>query len=158
MATLKVEAPAGSQNILGTAVIKAPLAKVFKAYTDPELFKKWWGRGHEVKVYEFNAVTGGTWHIAEVAEDGNEYAFRGTIHEVAENERIIQTNEFLGLPERGVVSLEKAEFVALDDNTTEVRTTVTVQSVEGRDAYVASGMEGGWRQSVEVLGTLVEEV
>jgi uncharacterized protein YndB with AHSA1/START domain len=156
MAHLKVTIPEHSQNILGTVTLKAPLAKVFEAYTQEELFSKWWCRGNPMKVYHFDCKEGGRWHLAEQAEDGNEYEFTGCFHEVAKNERIVQTFEFLGMLERGHVMLEKSEFVAIDHQTTEIRTHSTAMSQEDRDGMVASGMDIGWRQSVEALGKLVE--
>ena len=154
MANLKVTVPENSQNILGTVTISAPLEKVFEAYTQKELFAKWWCRGNLMKIYHFNCQSGGSWHIAEQTEDGKEYVFTGSFHEVATNERIVQTFEFLGMPERGHVMLEKAEFVAIDDSTTEIRTHSTAFSQAERDGMVASGMESGWRQSVEALEKL----
>ena len=101
MATLKVTIPKNSQNVEGVATLKAPIDKVFHAYTNAELFAKWWGRGNPLKIYQFECTDGGQWHVAEHAQDGQDYEFRGTFHEVAPNERIIQTFEFLGMPERG---------------------------------------------------------
>ena len=86
----------------------------------------------------------------------NEYEFTGCFHEVVKNGRIVQTFEFLGMPERGHVMLEKAEFVAIDEYTTEIHTHSTAMSQEDRDGMVASRMESGWRQSVESLGKLLE--
>ncbi|BAZ53945.1 hypothetical protein NIES4103_66290 [Nostoc sp. NIES-4103] len=60
------------------------------------------------------------------------------------------------MPERGHVMLEKTEFVAIDSDTTEIRTHSTAMSQEDRDNMVKSGMESGWRQSVEALGKLLE--
>jgi uncharacterized protein YndB with AHSA1/START domain len=156
MAHLAVTIPENSQNILGIATLNAPLAKVFEAYAQQDLFASWWCRGNPMKVHHFNCEDGGSWHITEQSEDGNEYEFMGCFHEVAHNERIVQTFEFLGMPERGHVMLEKTEFVAIDDHTTEVRTHSTAMSQAERDGMVASGMESGWRQSVEALGRLVE--
>jgi uncharacterized protein YndB with AHSA1/START domain len=156
MAQLKVSVPENSQNILGTVTINAPLEKVFEAYVKADLFAKWWCRGNPMKVHHFDCQSGGSWHIAEQAEDGNEYAFMGCFHEVATHQRIVQTFEFLEMPERGHVMLEKAEFVAIDPQTTEIQTHSTAMSQEDRDGMVASGMESGWRQSVEALGKLLE--
>lgn len=156
MASLKVTVPENSQNIEGIVTIAAPLEKVFEAYTDADLLAQWWGRGNPMKIHHYECRSGGAWHIAEIAGDGSEHAFAGCIHEVAENERIIQTFEYLGLPERGHVALERADFVAIDGNTTEIRTLSTFQTREDRDGMVASGMEGGWRQSIEALGRLIE--
>ncbi|MGB3296335.1 MAG: SRPBCC domain-containing protein [Phormidesmis sp.] len=156
MANLKVTVPENSQNILGTVTINAPLAKVFEAYTQEELFTSWWCRGNPMKVHYFDCKDGGSWHITEQSEDGKEYEFIGCFHEVAKDERIVQTFEFLGMPERGHVMLEKAEFVAIDERTTEIRSQSTAMSQEERDGMVVSGMESGWRQSIEALGKLLE--
>ena len=156
MAHLKVIVPENSQNILGTVTINAPLDKVFEAYIKEELFSQWWCRGNPMKVHHFDCKDGGSWHIAELTAEGHEYEFTGCFHEVAKNKRIVQTFEFLGMPERGHVMLEKAEFVAIDDGTTEIRTHSTAMSQEDRDGMIASGMESGWRQSVEALGKLLE--
>lgn len=156
MATLKITVPKDSQNVAGVVRIQAPLEKVFRAHTDAELFTKWWGRGNPLKLHHFDCRSGGWWHLTEISDHG-EHEFMGTFHEVAPNERIIQTFEYLGLPERGNVALERADFVAIDADSTEIRTLSTAQSREARDGIVASGMEAGWRQSVEALGRLVEE-
>jgi uncharacterized protein YndB with AHSA1/START domain len=156
MAHLKVTVPENSQNILGIVTINVSLEKVFEAYVKEELFVQWWCRGNPMKVYRFDCQDGGSWHIAERAEDGKEYEFTGCFHEVAQNQRIVQTFEFLGMPERGHVMLEKAEFVAINECTTEIRTHSAAMNQEDRDGMVASGMESGWRQSVEALGQLLE--
>jgi uncharacterized protein YndB with AHSA1/START domain len=156
MATLTVEIPQSSQNILGTVTIHAPLAKVFEAHTNIDLFRQWWGRGNNLEVEAFDAQDGGAWRLTERAADGDS-SFQGSFHEVSPNQRIIWTFEYLGLPERGHVALEKMEFQALDNNSTQIKTTSTYQSREDRDGMVASGMEEGWRQSIEALGKVVGE-
>ena len=61
------------------------------------------------------ARSGGSWHLTEKSAEG-EYSFCGSYHEVAKNERI-WTFEFLGMPERGHVALERMDLVRIDDNT-----------------------------------------
>lgn len=156
MADLKVSIPENSQNIVGVVTINAPLEKVFAAHTDETLFAQWWCRGNPMTVHRFDCRDGGGWHIAERSADGNEHEFMGSFHEVAANERIVQTFEYLGIPERGHVFLERADFRAVDARTTEIHTLSTAQSQHDRDLMVASGMEAGWRQSIEALGRLME--
>jgi uncharacterized protein YndB with AHSA1/START domain len=110
-----------------------------------------------MKVHRFDCRDGGGWHVAEVSPDGSEHEFFGCYHEVARNQRIVQTFEYLGLPERGHVLLERADFVALDASTTEIRTLGTAQTLADRDGMMQSGAEAGWRQSVEALGRLLEK-
>jgi uncharacterized protein YndB with AHSA1/START domain len=107
-------------------------------------------------VHHFDGSAGGRWHIAELSEDDNEHEFMGSFHEIARNERIVQTFEYLGMPERGHVALERADFIAIDDSTTEIRALSTFQRIEDRDGMIEHGMEAGWRQSIEALGRLVE--
>ncbi len=158
MATLKVELPENSQNILGTTTINAPLEKVFRAYVDKDMFSKWIGGdiAAKVNVDTFDARSGGSWHMANTDKEDNVWQFGGSYHEVAKNERIIWTFEFLGMPVRGHVALERMDFVRVDDNTTEIRTTSTYQSVAERDNMVESGMEDGWRSSVETLEKVLQ--
>ena len=124
MATLTLTVPEQSQNIQGVAVIKAPLEKVFEAHTNADLFKQWFARGNDATIHKFDARSGGAWHLTEKSAEG-EYSFCGSCHEVAKNERIIWTFEFLGLPERGHVAIERMDLVRIDDNTTEIRTLST---------------------------------
>ena len=156
MAELEVTIPKNSQNIAGVVRIRAPLERVFEAYVDERLFAQWWCRGNPMQVFHFDCRDGGRWHISECSEDGNEHAFAGCFHEVTKNERIIQTFEYLGMPERGHVFLERADFVADGRSATQIRTLSTAQSIADRDGMVAAGMESGWRQSVDALGRLLE--
>ncbi len=98
-------------------------------------------RGNEVLVKYYDGKTGGSWHIAEKDPEGNEYDFCGSYHEVATNERIIWTFEFLGMPERGHVSIERMDFVKVDDSTTEIHYHSTFMSLKA--AAVDIPMGGG---------------
>jgi uncharacterized protein YndB with AHSA1/START domain len=157
MATLKVTVPENSLDILGTVEINAPIEKVFEAFINKDLFVKWFCRGNTVSINKFEGKTGGTWDIAEKSPDGNEWGFYGVFHEILLNERIIWTFEFMGMPERGHVSLEKMVFEKVDDGSTRMKTISTFLTKEDREGMVASGMEAGWRQSIEALGKLVGE-
>jgi uncharacterized protein YndB with AHSA1/START domain len=158
MAKLTVTVPENSQNILSVVTIKAPLDKVFEAYTNADLFSKWFLLGKEdVSLDKFDAVDGGSWHVSEKTDKGVQDVFCGSFHEVAKNERIVWTFEYLGGSDRGNVSLEISDFVMTDDNTTEVRAVSTFFSVADRDAMVNSGMENGYRECVDALGKLLEK-
>ena len=72
--------------------------------------------------------------------DGTEYAFHGCFHEVR-SDRIVQTFTFEGDPDG--VALETLWFEDLGDGRTRPRTQSLVDSFEGRDALLRSGMEVG---------------
>jgi len=157
MAKLEVTVPENSLSVLGIVTIQAPLEKVFEAYVNEDLFKQWWAQGNPLTIHTFDAVDGGKWHVSDFDEERGESEFIGYFHEVARNERIVQTFEFLGMPERGHVAIEKAEFVKIDDGTTQINTCTTFQNMDDRDGMIGSGMEDGWRKSIEALGALIEK-
>jgi uncharacterized protein YndB with AHSA1/START domain len=123
--------------------------KVFRAHTDPELFTRWNGpNGTEMRIDHFDCRTGGSYRYL-IASDGNEFGFRGCFHEVRPAELIVQTFTFEGVPDG--VALERLMFEDLGDGRTRLTSTSLVDSFEGRDAFVASGMEDGVRQGYERL-------
>ena len=146
----------GKQEIISTTLLDAPRELVFKAYTDPKLFAKWWGpRKYKVDIQEFDSRPGGSWHVTHVGDDGARHGFRGVNHDVVEPERICATFEYLGVP--GHVALQTATFEAVGNKTRLVAHQV-FESVMDRDSMVASGMEEGANESMERLAELLEEM
>ena|SRR5947209_7464367 len=145
----------GSHELVSTCVIDAPRELVFRAYTDPKLFARWWGpRQYENVMLKFDIRAGGEWHVVEKGEDG-EHGFRGVTHDVVAPERICQTFEYLGVP--GHVALQTATFEALG-NKTRISAQMVFQSVMDRDGMVAAGMKSGADESMERLQKLLEEL
>jgi len=146
----------GKQEIISTTILDAPRELVFKAYTDPQLFAKWWGpRKYKVEIEEFDSRPGGSWRATHVGEDGSRHGFRGVNHDVVEPERICATFEYLGFP--GHVALQTATFEALGNKTKLVAHQV-FESVMDRDGMVASGMQEGADESMERLAELLEQM
>jgi uncharacterized protein YndB with AHSA1/START domain len=127
--------------------------QVFRAHTDPDLVKEWLGpRYLEMEVEHWDCRDGGSYRYIHRA-DGEEYAFRGCFHEVRPNERIVQTFTYEGFPDG--VSLEKMELEDIGNGRTRLTGTSLVDSFEGRDAFVASGMEVGILEGYEQLDELL---
>lgn len=148
--------PEGKSYLTISRVFDAPRDRVFAALTDPETIPDWWGPSQfKTRVDAMDPQIGGKWRFAQVDDDGNEYAFNGVYHEVTAPERLIQTFEFEGLPERGHVTLER---MTLDDLGEQTRMTVRVGflGTEDRDGMVESGMEGGARETWNRFAALVE--
>lgn len=133
----------------------APPAKVFRAHTDPELFAQWTGpNGTSIRIEQHDCRTGGSYRYFCLA-DGEEYGFNGTFHEVRPAELIVQTFAFEGAPDG--VALERLTFTDLGDGRTRLTSTSLVDSFEGRDAFVASGMDVGVREGYERLDALLAQ-
>jgi len=72
---------------------------------------------------------------------------------VRPNERIVQTFTFEGVPDG--VSLETATFEELPGGRTRLTALSVMDSMQARDAMVASGMETGIVQGYESLDDLL---
>jgi uncharacterized protein YndB with AHSA1/START domain len=151
--TAKVTLPTDEQ-ILITREFEAPKHLVYKAWTTPELVKRWWNakRG-EVTVAEIDLRVGGKWRYVMVTDDGFEVAFHGEYREIAPNERIVSTEVYEGAPplegsEQG--TLNTATFTEADGRTT-LTILVEAPSREIRDAIIDSGMEAGLQDALDLL-------
>jgi uncharacterized protein YndB with AHSA1/START domain len=131
----------------------APAAKVYRAHVDPELFLQWVGpdrRGADAPVWD--ARTGGSYRYV-LSAGGDEQGFNGVFHELRENQLIVQTFSWEGMPDG--VALEKLVFEDLPDGRSRLTSTSLVDSFEGRDGFVASGMEEGVVQGYNKLDDLL---
>ncbi len=132
-----------------TREFDAPPAKVFRAHADPELVVRWLGpRGVDMRIDHMDCRTGGSYRYVHESQ-GQEYGFHGSFHEVRPGELIVQTFTFEGVPDG--VALERLVFEDLGDGRTRLTSTSLVDSFEGRDAFLASGMEVGVREGYERL-------
>jgi uncharacterized protein YndB with AHSA1/START domain len=136
-----------------TREFDAPKEKVFRAHTDPELVVQWQGpNGMEARIDHFDCRTGGSYRYVHTA-NGEEYGFHGCFHEVRPSEVIVQTFTFEGFPD--AVALERLVLEDLGDGRSRLTATSLVDSFEGRDAFLASGMETGVREGYERLDALL---
>ncbi|OZM75020.1 ATPase [Amycolatopsis antarctica] len=148
-----VTAEPGSFEIRTERAFDAPRELVYRAFTDPELVTRWWGPDALSTVVEtLEARAGGNWRFVHTDGDGTEYGFHGVFHQVTPGERIVQTFEFEGMP--GHIALETLTLTEENGKTT-VSGSSIYQSVQDRDGMVASGMEGGWSQSMDKLEALL---
>jgi uncharacterized protein YndB with AHSA1/START domain len=149
--TATVELPTDDQ-ILITREFDAPKHLVFKAYTTPELVKRWWSakRG-AVQVADIDLRVGGQWRYVSVTDNGFEVAFHGEYLEIVPDEKLVST-EIYEIPDQGdsPPTTNTATFTEVDGRTT---LTVLVQcpSKEVRDMIIESGMEAGMQDAFDLL-------
>src|ERR1700730_4729693 len=83
------------EQILITREFDAPKHLVYKAWTTPELVKRWWsGQRGAVTIAEIDLRVGGKWRYVWVANGGFEVGFHGEYREIVANERIVSTEVF----------------------------------------------------------------
>jgi uncharacterized protein YndB with AHSA1/START domain len=155
----RITAEPGKQEIFITREFDAPRELVFKAFTDPKLYTQWLGpRRLAMTLETFEPRNGGMWRYIHKDQDGDEYAFHGVYHEVTAPDRIVDTFEFEGLPEKGHVILETLKLEALPGDRTKLTIQSVFQSVVDRDGMLQSGMERGVNESYDRLDEVLANV
>lgn len=153
--TLEVTLPTDNSVQL-RRVFNFPRDLVFRAMSEPEHVRQWWGlRSSQMVVCEIDLRVGGKWRYVTREEDGTEVEFYGEYREVTPPERVVQTEIFAPFPDAPslvTVTLEER------DGRTVLTSRAEYPSREVRDMVIATGMETGAAESYdrleEVLATL----
>ena len=149
-----IEAVPGTSYADITREFEAPVAAVFHAHADAELFAQWIGpRALENRITHWDFRSGGGYRFEQTAADGTVYAFRGVFHTVRENELIIQTFEFEGWPDE--ISLDVIRFEELPGGRSRLVDHGVFSTVEALEGMLASGMEKGVSEGYEKLDELL---
>jgi uncharacterized protein YndB with AHSA1/START domain len=151
-----INVPAGLPLVEIVRDFDAPPEKVYRAHVDPDLAMAWMGpRDISSRVEQWDARTGGSWRYVSSRGD-DEFAFYGSFHELRPDERIVQTFTYEGFPDG--VALEILTLEPLEGDRTRLRAVSIVETVEGWDAFVATGMESGVVQGYEQLDELLPTI
>jgi uncharacterized protein YndB with AHSA1/START domain len=149
--TAKVTLPTDEQ-ILITREFDAPKHLVYKAWTTPELVKRWWsGERGQVTLAEIDLRVGGVWRYVMVTGDGFEVAFHGEYQEIVPNERIVSTEAYEGIPDADAHAAMNTLTLTEADGRTNLTILMQLGSKQDRDAIIDSGMETGMQESMDRL-------
>ncbi|MEX1045968.1 MAG: SRPBCC domain-containing protein [Actinomycetota bacterium] len=161
------EVGAMEQNeLVVSRVIDAPRDVVWKAWTEPEQVKKWWGpKGFTAPSVDADFREGGKYLYCMRSPDGQDYWSTGIYKEISEPERIVATDSFAdekgnpvpashyGMPEADGMPMETTIEVTFEDQ--DGKTKVTIKHV-GMPAGTASEMAGqGWKETLDKLAEVV---
>ena len=84
-----------AERMVVTRTFDAPRELVWKAWTDPQYVKQWWGpKGFTTPVYEMDFRVGGKFLICMKAPDGQEFWNGGEYHEIVVPEKIVSSMYF----------------------------------------------------------------
>jgi uncharacterized protein YndB with AHSA1/START domain len=143
------------EQILITREFDAPRHLVWKAWTTPELVRRWWsGKQGRMTVAEIDLRVGGRWRYVMVADNGQEVAFHGEYREIVPGERIVTTEvyELPGAPETEP-AVNVVTFTEVDGRTT-LSLLIETSDRQVRDAILDSGMEVGLQEQLDLLEQL----
>lgn len=138
-----------------TREFDAPVAKVYRAHIDRDLYARWSGpRELTTTITEWDCRTGGSYRYVQTDGEGNSYEFYGSFHEVRPDEAIVQTFTYVGFPDS--VSLDRVVFEDLGNGRSRLVASSQLDSFEARDGMVEAGMEVGIVEGYEKLDEILE--
>jgi uncharacterized protein YndB with AHSA1/START domain len=150
-----VTLPADTQ-ILITREFDAPARLVYRAWTEPELVRRWWsGDRGKVTSVDIDLRVGGSWRFVMTANAGFEVAFHGEYREIAPAERMAWTEVFEGVPD--AEALATVTFTEAAGLTT-VQMLVQHTSQQHRDMHINSGMEDGLQEALDQLEQVAQSL
>lgn len=150
-------AAVGDRDVVMTREFRAPRPLVYKAFTTPELVKRWLAgpEGWIMSVCEIDLQVGGSYRYEWFKEKtGEQMGMGGQYREVVPNERVVATEKFdmSWYPGDAVVTTTLSETGGI----TTVETKVTYSSKEARETVLQSPMETGVEASYARLEQLLE--
>ncbi len=145
----------GDRDIVITRAFNAPRALVWRALTSADLVKQWWApasRG-QMTVCEIDFRVGGRWrHVMRTREGHFEVGFSGEYLVIEPMLRIVNTEVFDPFPDAAAIVVvelsERADAVVMTSTSTYPTSAI-------RDQVIATGMEGGMRESMQQLTAVV---
>lgn len=140
----------GDREILITREFDAPRELVFRAWTTPQLVRRWWtARRGVMTVCEIDLRPGGRWRFVMTATKGDEEVeFYGEYREVSAPERLVSTEIYAPFPDDP--ALNTLTFEERGGRTV-ARLLVAHETPEARDMHLRSGMEDGLRDALDLL-------
>lgn len=149
-------APPGQPLVEIVRDFDAPRDRVYRAHVEPELVAQWLGpRRLRMEIDHYDIVRGGSYRYTQYEEDGTAYGFWGVVHEARPDELILQTFGFDGAPDDS--TFDRMTLEDLGEGRTRLRIVSVMHDVDARDAFLASGMEGGMNESYDRLDELLAD-
>jgi uncharacterized protein YndB with AHSA1/START domain len=160
MTVTAAAAPTSDRELVLTRLIDAPRAKVFRAWTDPEILKQWFAPlPYTTPVAELDVRPGGANFIVMRGPDGKDLPNRGVYLEVVENERLVFTDAYTKAWEPSQKPFMTV-ILTFEDVGGKTRYTARVRhwTVADREAHEQMGFHGGWALCTDQLAALVAKL
>ena len=149
----------GDCEMLIKRTFNAPRRLVFKAWTEPESIKQWWGpRTWPVAVCTVDLRVGGRWHYCMRGPDGQESWGIGIYTVIDEPKRLVIEDHFSDA--EGTLNppptIMESNFEELAGDRTSFVGRAIFTSREHRQEVVSMGMAEGITEATEQLAELLE--
>jgi uncharacterized protein YndB with AHSA1/START domain len=149
------------QKLVITRLLDAPRELVWKAWTEPERVKRWWGpKGFTAPFCKIDLQVGGVFHYCMRSPEGKDYWNTGIYREIVEPDRIVCTDSFAD--EKGNI-VPASHYGMSSDFPLQMLVTVTFEEHEGGKTKLTlwhvgipsgvdhDGAQQGWNESFDKL-------
>ena len=148
------------RELVLTRLINAPRAKVYRAWTDPELLKQWFApKPYTTPIVEIDVRPGGSAYFVMRGPDGKDLPNHGVYLEVVPNEKLVSTDAYVKAwepSEKPFMTL----ILTFEDEGGKTRYTARVRhwTVADREAHEKMGFHEGWGLCTDQLEALVTKI
>jgi len=126
--------------------------RVWRAWTDPETLRTWWGPGKEpVSLAELDVRVGGRFRIVFGGPDGKAHECAGVYREVVPNRKLAFTWTWPNS------TPERESLVTITLRAAGTGTELVFRHEQFFDATVRDNHERGWNAALEALGRFLQE-
>lgn len=139
-------------------VFDAPPARVYQAWTDPEILKKWFApKPFTTPRAELDVRPGGSSTIVMRDPDGNDYPNKGVYLEVVPNRKLVTTDAYVEAwqPSPQPFMTMILTFEDAGDGRTNARYVIRHWTEEARKQHEEMGFYEGWGQCADQLAELL---
>ncbi len=151
-----------------TRVFDAPRELVWKAWTEPERVKRWWGpKGFTSPVIKIDLRVGGEYLSCMRSPEGQDFWGKGIFREIVAPERLVMTDSFVDKEGNTVPAsyygmsgdwpLEMLVTVMFEEQGDKTKLILKHSGIEGISATDRDNMEQGWSQSFDKLAVYLEK-
>jgi uncharacterized protein YndB with AHSA1/START domain len=145
------------RDLVLTRLIDTPRDKVFRAWTDPEILKRWFAPlPYTTPRAELDVRPGGANLVVMRGPDGVEFPNRGVYLEVVPNERLVFTDAYVAAWEPSQKPFMTVIITLADeDGRTRYMARVRHWTVADRETHEAMGFHEGWGRCLDQLVSLM---
>ena len=138
-------------NLSVSRTFKARPETVFRAFTDPDWYARWWGpEGSQCRNVRVDLREGGSYSLDMHLPDGSIARMYGTYREIVPPERLVYTWTWEG---ENVETLVTLELEAVEGGT-----ELTMTQEGFRDSRAVAMHDHGWSGSLDRLEGLLPEL
>lgn len=154
-------APANDRELVLERLIDALPAKLFRAWTEPALLKRWFvPQPWSVASVQTDVRPGGSTLVVMRSPEGQEFPNRGVYLEVVPDRRIVFTDAFTAAwePSDKAFMLAVISFDPVEGGKTRYSARVRHWNVADRESHEQMGFHEGWGKATDQLAALVAEL